>query len=248
MNEPTPREFPSAPFTQICAATTDDQVTGHPWAQLFALDEHGKIWKYTNSGMIRIASLMLWLALTAPAFASPLAFDFFGTMTSGIGSGTFQYEATAPHTAENVGGLANYYYQPTSWNFSLVSTFMPSQTFASGLAGQTGELCVGICTFGSGQEIRLNLRDGAGLYFHAAFALTEPLTALPTAAGQIGGYKQALYELNDGNGGVRMALFQTGALSLGTAQLSSVPEPATWLLLGIAGLVWLVLFWSEVKP
>jgi len=243
MNEPTPREFPSAPFIQICAATSCDVVTDRPWAQLFALDQHGKIWKYTNSGMIRIASLMLWLALAAPAAASSLAFDFSGVMAFGSAAGSFQYETTAAATLTNLGGMQNVVYTPTSWSFQMLSGIggLGDRLYASGLAGQTGALCVGICTFGSGQQLRLDLRDGLGTRFYMSFGLTEPLTALPTSASQIGGFQEAIYRVE---GSVPLVPFASGVLRQAS---SSVPEPATYLLLGIAGLVWLVLFWSEVK-
>ena len=244
------REIPKAKFVQLCAATSCDVVTDRPWAQLFALDEHGKIWKYTNTGMIRIASFVLWLALSAPAFATPVYLDFTGAMTSGSGVGSFQYDTSATPTLTNVGGMQNFVYTPTSWVFLITSTFIPSQTFWDQAPNQTGSLCVGICTFGSGQQVRLNLSDGAGLSFHFAFDITQPLTQLPTF-NQIGGYSQAVYDLNDGNDGRRVAVFQTGALTQsvtaiqGTTQ--SVPEPSSnWLFFSGCAVIWGVLYWKEV--
>lgn len=196
------------------------------------------------------AAMLLLLALALPVSAEPITLNFTGTMTSGTGVGSFTYDpVTAAPTLVNVGGLANQVFTPFSWEFQLTSSFLPSQTFTSSLSGQTGSFCVGICTWLSPQQMRLNLTDGAGLSFHFSFHLTEPVATVP-AYNQIGGFSQAVYQDNRYEGTTRVSVFQAGALSNGTAAQSSgsVPVPGTAELFGISMALFMLAHraWKEV--
>jgi hypothetical protein len=182
---------------------------------------------------------LLILLFPLHAFATPVTLEFAGDNGGSIAAlGTFSYDTQAAPTMTNLGGLSNLVYTPTNWDFALTTSgsILPSQTFSSALLGQSAQLCIGICTFASGQQLRLNFRDGAGLLFHFSFGLTEPVTTPPTY-NQIGGLGEAIYRVD---GSVPLARLINGSLSQ-TAPLS-VPEPSSWLLLTV-GLGAMLLRW-----
>jgi hypothetical protein len=197
------------------------------------------------------AAVLLLVILTLPAWAEPITLDFAGTMGAGIGAGSFTYDPTvAVPTQVNFGGMANQVFTPFSWNFQLTSSSLPSQNFSSLTEGHTAGWCVGICTAFSGQQVRLNLNDGAGLTFHFSFDLPQSqlVNGLPTYE-QIGGFQQAVYRDERFAGTTRMASFQTGALSDGSPVQGSVPLPGTLSLfaIGMATLMLLHRIWKEVN-
>ena len=191
-------------------------------------------------------TIALLVALTAPARADLLTFDLtgLGTTTSAIGG--VSYETSAPVTLTNFGGMQNLVYTPTSWNLGVTNWgSIGDAQFSTALAGQTSRLCVGICTFQGGPQLRLDFLTGTGLTLTLRYGLTEAVSGPPTAQ-QIGGFLSGEYRDTRFEGTTRLAVLSGGGLTQTGA--ISTPEPASGMLFWIAlGAVWLYCYWREVR-
>lgn len=179
--------------------------------------------------MNTLTIIMLWLALATPAWATPINLSF--ATSDGLASGTFAYDTSAALlTTNSLGGSV---YSLTAWDFRADgnSTALPLTTFSSDVAGHTGQLCVGSCTFAAPQQMRIDFR-GEGFWFFASFNITQPLTTPPTFE-QIGAFGQASYRPQSELVPLRVWGNSPGSTATLT-QAASVPEPSTLFLLAVA--------------
>lgn len=196
--------------------------------------------------MNTLRGLCFFLLLGMPNFvaAAPLTLDFLGSYGGGgTAIGSLTYDTADAPTAFNVRGLANNaVYTLTGWNFSLtaIEAFMPATTFASGAAGSTAEFCLGNCVFSSPAVTNLIFRNDQGLLMQLTFQTFDPAPFVtpPANVSQWGTLREGVYRVPCPIC-VPVTLFTDGVLTTSTSQPVAVPEPSSWLLLGLA-VVWLV--------
>ena len=183
-----------------------------------------------------LVAICLWLLLmgAAPAFATPITYDYTSTHTSGgVVTGSFTYDTTSSPLALNVRGLSpNATYAMTQWNFSVISgiDFVQNTTFTNTLPGNSLEFCVGNCVFAGGSRISLTfLNPDASMRISFLSLDPSPLTSPPTNISEWGAFGQGEYRASG-----YILVYRTGTLT------QSVPVPSTILpmTLGMAGLFW----------
>src|SRR6185295_3629261 len=183
--------------------------------------------------------LFVWLSLPAFALATPVSLEFIGSFGgSGIASGSFTYDNAEGPTALNVRGLANNaIYGLTAWDFTVTATefVLPSTTFASGLAGNTAEFCLGNCVFSAGDTTNLIFKNDQNLLMQITFQMTDPtpLVTPPADISEWGTLREAVYRVPCPIC-VPVTIFTSGALSGSVSQPSAnVPETSSLALVAV---------------
>ena len=184
----------------------------------FGCNGHTKLFGYYDEMFVNaIAAPVVVPDPPAPPTLTVVALHF---VSDPLVDGTFSYALESAPTSVNQWGVSNQIYSPLAWHFEVHSAW-GDYTFASDQPGQTAEVCVGICTFQSGSQIRLNLHDPAGHLLYFSFALPDGVMTLPTLA-QIGAFGQGTFRLEDPT---PLQVFRTGTITTAPAlALVSCPD------------------------
>lgn len=191
--------------------------------------------------MLRLARILIVSVIlhATTAHAVPLTLDFQAINASNITlTGSINYESTQSPSALNIMPplSPNAAYDLSAWSVAInvpiqFSNLLPPLiTMSSGLAGNTGTLCLGQCIFASPQIETLFFKDDLHtLRLSFELAAPTPFTAPPSTPSQWGAFIQGDLETVTSSGAFSsLVVFNTGGV---TSLQSSVPEPSSVLLL-----------------